>query len=54
MSEAEGPLNRASWYPHGRWMVLVRGTSHLEMDDNWRYPYFRTPPYDDGTLSVYR
>jgi hypothetical protein len=21
------------------------GKSHLEMDDDWGYPYFRKPPY---------
>ena len=30
-------------YPHS-WIVC-KGKSHLEMDDDWRYPYFRKPPY---------
>ena len=30
--------------PHS-WMVKKRGNSHLEMDDDWGYPYFRKPPY---------
>ena len=29
--------------PHS-WMVY-KGKSHVEMDDDWGYPYFRKPPY---------
>ena len=29
------------------WMVDT-GKSHLEMDDDWGYPYFRRPPFNDG------
>ena len=24
---------------------LYKGKSHLEIDDDWGYPYFRKPPY---------
>ena len=27
-----------------KWLVH-EGKSHLEMDDDWGYPYFRNPPY---------
>ena len=26
---------------------LFHGKSHLEMDDDWGYPYFRKPPRGD-------
>jgi hypothetical protein len=29
--------------PHS-W-VVYNGEYHLEMDDDWGYPYFRKPPY---------
>ena len=32
-------------YPHSWLDGLFHGKSHLEMDDNWGYPYFRKPPY---------
>ena len=28
-------------YPNNGW--FISGRSHLEMDDNWGYPYFRKP-----------
>ena len=30
--------------PTPKWLVYT-GKSHLEMDDDWGYPYFRKPPY---------
>ena len=27
-----------------QWMVY-KGKSHLEMDDDWGYPYFGKPPF---------
>ena len=31
------------WGIPNSWLVY-KGKSHLEMDDDWGYPYFRTPP----------
>ena len=31
---------------------LFHGKSHLEMDDNWGYPYFRKPPYSSSRVFV--
>ena len=39
------------------WMVykcLFHGKSHLQMDDKWGYPHFRTPPYRFWLLHLRR
>ena len=35
-------------YPNS-WLVY-EGTSHLEMDDDWGYPYFRKPTYTNNSV----
>ena len=30
-------------YPKDGWFIIWK--IHLEMDDDWGYPYFRKPPY---------
>ena len=34
-----------------KWMVYKR-KSHLEMDDDWGYLYFRKPPYGNDMLDI--
>ena len=36
------PKMRYPIHPNTGWFLL--GKSHLEMDDDWGYPYFREPP----------
>ena len=35
-----------------KWMVYI-GKSHLEMDDEQGYPYFRKPPYNTICIYIY-
>ena len=35
-------------YPNS-WLVY-EGKSHLEMDDDWGYPYFRKPTYTNNSV----
>ena len=44
-----------AFHGHGgiqKWLVFVRENPNLEIDDDWKYPYFKKPQYTSGSFNL--